>query len=281
MNIAIQGQHASYHDIATRRFFGDDARTVNCNLPFRNVFEQLSSGAVDYALVAVENSLYGSINEVYDLLLEYRPVIIGEVYLQISQCLIGFPGTKVSDITAVHSHPIALAQCEEYLDATLAHAERFEQNDTAGSVADIKEWGDLHRAAIASKSAAEYHGMEVLAESIESNRENYTRFVVLSKKAKSVEDANKTSLVLHTPADTKPGALYRALGGFAERGINLLMLQSRPIAGKAWKYLFYLDVAASTEDTAFKDAIQDLKQQGCTITLLGSYVDAQSRAQKA
>jgi prephenate dehydratase len=279
--IAIQGQAASFHDIAARHFFGDSIQTINCDLPFRLTFESLNNDDVEYAVVAIENSLYGSINEVYDLLLEYKPTIIGEVYLHISQCLIGFPDTKISDIREVHSHPVALAQCEQYLDTVLSKAERFEANDTAGSVADIKDWGDATRAAIASKAAAKHHGMAILAEEIETNKQNYTRFVVLQKTQEKVENANKTSLILTMPTDTKAGALYRALGVFAQRDINLLMLQSRPIIGKAWHYLFYLDVAAAADETRFIEAVRQLEQQGCTATILGSYQNRQSTTVKA
>lgn len=281
MKVATQGQRASYHDIAARKFFGDDVTTVNCDLPFRNVFEQLKNGTVDAAVVAIENSLYGSINEVYDLLLAYKPVIIGEVYLHISQCLVGFPGSKITDITGVYSHPVALAQCEDYLDTTLAHAERFEHNDTAGGVSDIKEWGDPHRAAIASASAAEHHGMAVLDTDIESNKQNYTRFVVLKMQSESVKDSDKTSLVLRTPADTKPGALHRGLGTFAKRELNLLMLQSRPIIGRAWHYMFYVDIAVDASSSAFQDALAELEAQGCTTTILGSYKNGQKHPYKA
>lgn len=281
MKVATQGQRASYHDIAARKFFGDDITTVNCDLPFKNVFEQLKNGTVDAAVVAIENSLYGSINEVYDLLLTYKPTIIGEVYLHISQCLVGFPGTKIADITEVHSHPVALAQCEDYLDTTLVHAERFEHNDTAGSVSDIKEWGDPHRAAIASAAAAKHHGMAVLDTDIESNKQNYTRFVVLKMQPESVKDTDKTSLVLRTPADTKPGALHRALGTFAKRELNLLMLQSRPIIGRAWHYMFYIDIAADASGNAFQDALTELEAQGCTTTILGSYKNGQNHPYKA
>lgn len=279
--VAIQGQSASFHDIAARRFFGDDIETVNFDLPFRNVFDALNSGEFDHAVVAIENSLYGSINEVYDLLLEYKTCIVGEVYLHISQCLVGFPGTALTDIKEVHSHPVALAQCEDFLDDVLSQAERFEHSDTAGSVADIKQWGDPSRAAIASRAAAELHGMNVLAEEIETNKQNYTRFVVLSREQQPAQAADKTSLVLTTPADTKPGALHRALGAFAERNLNLLMLQSRPIIGKAWHYMFYVDIAAASDNPAFKEALEQLQSQGCAIELLGSYKSGQATPYKA
>lgn len=280
--VAIQGQRASFHDIAARYFFGDeDIAVENCPLPFRNVFESLKNGDSEYAVVAIENSLYGSINEVYDLLLEYQPYIIGEVYLHISQNLVGLQGALIQDIKKVHSHPIALAQCEEFLDKELSEAERFEHSDTAGSISDVKKWSDTKQAAIGSRAAADLHGLSILAEDIETNKHNYTRFVILSGEKKTAPNADKTSIILNTPADTKAGSLYQALGTFAKRNLNLLMLQSRPIIGKAWHYMFYLDIAASVDYEDFQAAVQELESQGCDITILGSYKNTQNQAYKA
>lgn len=277
MKVAIQGQKASFHDIAARRHFGDIEPV--CRDTFAEVFNSVKSGQADRGMVAIENSLYGSINDVYDLLLQNGVVITGEVYLKISQCLIGFPGTSAKDIAEVHSHPVALAQCEDFINKQLPDAERFEHTDTAGSVADIKQWGDPARAAIASQAAAELHGMEVLAKDIETNKQNYTRFVTLSSGKANVAGANKTSMVLTTPADTKPGALYRALGCFDEQNINMLMLQSRPLIGRAWHYLFYIDIAAGMQDNRLKTALANLHEQNCQITILGSYKNGMPKLQ--
>jgi prephenate dehydratase len=270
--VSIQGEPASYHDIATRQFFGDDVQ-LDCQDSFKAVFSTLKDGRADFAVIALENSLYGSINEVYDLLLKYKFWILGEVYLRIEHCLIGLPGSRMNGIKEVHSHPVALAQCEDYLDTKLAHAERFEHHDTAGSVADVKKWNDITKAAIASKAAAELYNLTVLAKNIETNNENYTRFVVLHKNRQDL-DANKTSLVLQT--DNSPGALYRALGAFADRNINLSKLQSRPIIGRAWKYMFYIDVEAGILDANLTEALLQLEDQGCTVVVLGSYEKSRS-----
>lgn len=268
MIIALQGERASFHDMAARQFFGEDIQILPCNT-FTQTIQQLEDNKADYAVVAIENSLFGSINEVYDLLLKDHAWIMGEVYLRIVQCLIGLPNAKIKDIKEVHSHPVALAQCEEFLDTQLPNAERFEHHDTAGSVADVKRWGKPEKAAIASRLAAELHGLNVLAEEIETNKENYTRFVVISKKPQVVEGANKTSLIITT--DHKPGALYRALGIFAKADINLSKLQSRPIIGQAWHYMFYIDVEEATEQEPLKSALKKLVQEGCKVTVLGSY----------
>jgi prephenate dehydratase len=183
------------------------------------------------------------------------------------------PGAKLEDISEVHSHPVALAQCEEYLDTKLPNAVRFEHHDTAASVADVKHWDDKSKAAIASIEAAKLHEMRVLAEEIETNKQNYTRFVVLSPEKSdslaSEADANKTSLVMVTAHS--PGALYHALGAFAQNGINLTKLQSRPIIGQAWHYMFYVDVSVSVSDDKWQTAMSELEAQKCEVTVLGTY----------
>ncbi len=271
LRVAIQGQEASFHDIAARQFFGEDIKIVACET-FGETFAALAQGTVDQAVSSIENSLFGSINEVYDLLLKHKFWVGGEVYLRVEQCLIGLPGADLAKITEVHSHPVALAQCEDYLDKILPQAQRFESHDTAGSAADIKKWHDPAKAAIASAAAAKLHGLEVLAGEIETNKQNYTRFVVLQKNKQPLRNANKTSLVLITSHE--PGSLYNALGAFAKQNINLSKLQSRPIIGQAWHYMFYVDVEAG-EGPKLTKALKALEQQKCEVTVLGSYKSGQ------
>lgn len=267
--IAIQGEAASFHDIAASEFFNGSKR-IYCD-SFYETFKTLVDGKADYALIAIENSLYGSINEVYDLLRKEDVSIIGETYLRIEQCLIGFPDTDLSAVTDVYSHPVAIAQCEDFLDTYLPHASRNEHPDTAGSVEFIKAQGNKASVAIAGREAAKHYGMTVLKGSIETNKENYTRFMVVSKNSTEPirGKANKTSMVLTT--SDEPGALYSALGTFARQNINLTKLQSRPIIGKAWHYMFYLDANASTDDPRLKQALEELSLQDCDVDILGSY----------
>ena len=266
--ISIQGVQASFHDIAAKQFFGADTTREYCET-FEATLAAACDGTADYALCAIENSLYGSINEVYDLLLNTHLHIIGEVYLRVEQCLIGLPGADPAKATAVYSHHVALAQCDEYLDEHLPTAKRLEFHDTAASVEHIKQLNDSTIFAIASRQAAELHGLEIIAESIETNKENYTRFVALSKEEGVVEGANKASLILTT--NHNPGALYEALGCFAKNGINLTKIQSRPIIGKAWHYMFYVDIDAATESDEYQQASAELAALDCEILVLGSY----------
>lgn len=269
-SVAIQGQKGSFHDQAAKEFFGNSVAITPCET-FKEVFTAVGGGKTEGGIVAIENSLYGSINPVYDLLLKTGCKVVGEVYLRIEHCLIGLDNADIGKITEVHSQLEALAQCEDYLDTNLPNAKRVEEHDTAASVEMVKEWGDPTKAAIASKRAADEYGMSILAKNVETNSANYTRFVVISKNGHETTAANKTSLVLTTKADTKPGALFKALGAFAKRDINLTMLQSRPLIGKAWHYLFYVDLEVSANSPEFEQTTKELEDLGFEVTLLGSY----------
>jgi len=266
MKIAIQGGHYSFHDLVARRWFGEAAEIVPCE-SFADVFAALQSETADKAVVAIENSLYGSINEVYDLLLKHQFPIIGEVPEHIHQQLITHPDTTLADIQVVYSHPVALNQCAQFLDTYLPQAERIEYFDTAESVAHIKALGDHQAAAIAGHGAAQAHGMAILSENIEDEATNFTRFLILDRDAEAVDGADKASLVLRT--SHKPGALYEALGIFANRNINLTKLHSRPIRGKVWLYQFFIDCEADTDQLT--ESIEALRNADCEVTLLGHY----------
>ncbi len=270
MKIAIQGQAASFHDIASRKYFGDDIDIIPCET-FKETFKQLSDGITDTAVVAIENSLYGPINPVYDLLLEKQAWVSGEVYLRIEHCLIGMPGSQMEKIKEIHSQVMAIAQCEGWLENHLPQATHIEQSDTTGSVALVKTWTDPTKAAIASAQAARIHKMKILARNIEDHHQNFTRFFVLNRDRKDVKDCDKTSIIIHTTADTKPGVLHRALGVFADREINIYSLHSRPTVGKAWHYMFYLDIAIGVNNPIFNEIIKELDSQDCHVDILGSY----------
>lgn len=279
LKVAIQGEEASFHDIATDKFFSQDTKRIFCN-NFSDTFSTLNRGLSDFALCAIENSLYGSITEVYDLLLKNKVYIVGEVYLHIGQCLIGLPNSNLSEISSVYSHPVALAQCEQYLDTHLSNAQRLEYHDTAASVKLIKDKNDPTKAAIASSQAAKLYSMNILAESIETNKHNYTRFVVLSKSNINKETTtNKTSLIVET--DHTPGSLYMALGCFAKRSINITKIQSRPIIGRPWHYMFYMDVNIGDDNKDFLEAKEELIQQGCEVAVLGSYLSAEQQLSRS
>jgi len=269
VSVAIQGDIASFHHIAANKYFEGDIDIISCNT-FSDTFVSLKNDECDFAICAIENSLFGSINETYDLLVKHKFNIVGEVYLRIKQCLIVNPGTVKKDIKTIYSHPVAFAQCEDYLDFNFPKAKKLEYHDTAASVKMIRR--DKSKAAIASIESAKLYKMDIFAKEIETNKKNYTRFIVLDKSRKVYKSANKTSLIIRT--SNKPASLYKALKVFADRSINLSKLQSRPIIGKAWHYMFYVDVQAGINDSSMKEAIDELVDQKCEVLVLGSYVSA-------
>lgn len=266
MKIAIQGQTGSFHDAVARRFFGEGIELVCCET-FHELFVSLKTGKSDQAVCAIENSLYGSIADNYDLLLRYRFPIVGEAVEHVHQNLICLPGTTLTDITEVYSHPVAIDQCREWLENNLPDAEVIEHHDTAGAVEYVKSLDSPYAAAIAGKQAALLHDMPILVHDIEDETTNLTRFFVLDPHGKSVQNADKASLVLIT--SHAPGALYRALGVFAGRGVNLTKLESRPIRGEAFKYQFFVD--AECDAPTLVTIITELNAQDCTVITLGHY----------
>ena len=236
---------------------------------FSAVFHSLEKGDADEAVVAIENSLFGSISEVYDLLSRHHYPVVGELSERIHQQLIGFPKTPLTSIKTIYSHPVALAQCSSFLDRRMPWAERREYHDTAAAVGFVKKNADPTIVAVAGSAAAAYHELAILSSNIENDHQNYTRFLIISpdRGKAPIEHADKASLVLRTTHEV--GALYRALGVFAEAGINLSKLESRPIVGSIWNYRFYIDVEIAGAD--LDTAIKKLTAQGCQVTLLGTY----------
>lgn len=269
MRIATQGQPASFHYQAVDSFFPNQSVSIQGFDTFRETFEALATKQAEFAVVAVENSIHGAINESYDLLDQHHAWICGEVYLHIEQCLIGLPGASIAKITDVYSHFAALSQCREYLHHDLPQAKHHVHADTAGAVADVKKWNNPNKAAIASAYAADYYGLPVLAKGIETDTRNYTRFALLSREHQIPKDANKTSLLVQL--HSHPGALHEVLGIFAIHNLDLTMLVSRPIIGKPGDYQFYMDIAASAALPNFLAAKQAICNLGCQVRVLGSY----------
>lgn len=272
MKIAIQGESASFHAIAAQRIFGDDVELLFCKT-FKDVFTALAEKRVDNAVVAIENSLYGSINEVYDLLLKYNFSICGETYEEIGLHLVGIAGTKLDSITDVYSQAPALGESDVFLETKLPNAERHEHSDTALAAKEVAEWSDTTKAAIASTAAAEKYGLSILEKNIETHSDNYTRFIALSPTPTPDSLADKVSLTFRT-ADT-PGSLYRAMGIFAKADVNLTKLESRPIVGSAWQYMYYFDAMFKLESPEGKQLMKNLEEVATDIRVLGSYQKGQ------
>jgi prephenate dehydratase len=265
MKIAFQGEPGAYSEQAVFDYFGQ-VETQPCE-SFDAVFESVVSDMCDSALIPIENSLAGSIHQNYDLLLRHDLHIVGEYPLRVQHCLIASPGVRKSDLKKVISHPQALGQCAAYLRALGIKAEQV--YDTAGSVKMLKESGVRDTAAIASRRAAEIYGMQILEEGIEDNPENYTRFLAISKESVIPNGEAKTSIVF--TLKNQPGALFKALSVFALRDIDLTKIESRPLQGKPWEYLFYIDFIGATHEKTVRKALDHLSEYALTLRVLGSY----------
>ena len=265
MTIGYQGEPGAYSEQAAGLLFpGAELRPYRA---LRQVFEGVESGALGAGVVPVENSQAGSINETYDLLASAGVHIVGEAVIRVDHALLALPGTSLEAVTRVASHPAALAQCQEFL-STL-DAEIVPVYDTAGAARRIADEHCVGEAAVASERAAEVYGLETLARRIQDDEHNFTRFAAVAADPEPLGPPDKTSLVLVT--DHRPGALFHALRPFAERGVNLVKLESRPSGAGPWKYRFYLDVEAGHDDPAFRGALEDLRTEAAAVQVLGSY----------
>jgi prephenate dehydratase len=264
--IAFQGEPGAFSEEAALRFLGPAIVTVP-RPTFDTTFRALAEGAADALLVPIENSLAGSVLRVYELLLEGDLWIAAETILPIEHHLIGCAGSSLSDIRSIESHPMALAQCERFISA---HAgwKRIPVEDTAGSVRVVVARGDRTRSAVAGRRAAEIYGGVILASDIQDNAENFTRFVMLTPQHKTAPGADKTTLAVRLAH--RPGALLAALEPFARRGMNLLKIESRPIHGCPWEYLFFLDVEVPSLER-LEDALAELSGNAQDVRQLGVY----------
>ncbi|MEY2819266.1 MAG: prephenate dehydratase [Chloroflexota bacterium] len=266
MKVSFQGEPGAYSEQAVFNYYGKEVETVPCE-SFDVMFDSVVSGKSDAALAPIENSLAGSIHQNYDLLLRHNLHIVGEYFLRVRHCLIANPGVKKEDIKKAISHPQALGQCAAYLRNHGIKAEQV--YDTAGSVKMLKESGAKDVAAIASRRAAELYGMHILEEGIEDNPENYTRFLAIQRESIVPTEEAKTSIVF--TLKNVPGSLFKAMSVFALRDIDLTKIESRPLQGKPWEYLFYIDLIGSTQNETVQRALDHLAEYAVMVRVLGSY----------
>jgi prephenate dehydratase len=270
--VAIQGEHGAYSEAAAIEHLGKKIKTLPCKT-FEDVFDAVVEEKANYGALPIENSLTGSIHRNFDLLQRHELTIISEYHLRIRHCLLGLPDSQLEFIQRVYSHPVALGQCEESLNEL--GVEMIAEYDTAGSARLIKEKNDPHAAAIASRHNSEMLGLKVLKEDLEDNSENYTRFLFLSKEPVKVSDPEKvnqdfkTSIVFSL--DNEPGVLFKTLSVFALRDIDLTKIESRPLVGKPWEYLFYIDFIGHIESETSRRALRHLEEIAPFIRILGSY----------
>lgn len=270
VRVAFQGARGAFSEAAAVKLLGEDITLVP-RANFESLFNAIDDKAADCILAPIENSLAGFVHACYDLLLDSKLYISGEVIIPINHYLIGCPGASFEGISAVESHPVALDQCRRFLAAN-PRIHRIAAEDTAGSVARVVAQGDPTRAAIAGKRAAEQYGGLILREHLEDSSENYTRFLLLTPSAEYPEGADKLSLVIELPH--QPGALHNALDPFARRGIDLLKIEGRPVKGRPWEYCFYLDLRSSPNDVELTTALDELRDRRVETRILGAYRSA-------
>jgi prephenate dehydratase len=264
--VAFQGIPGAYSEEAIHQFFGDDVNSLP-NRTLEGLFESVEQDNADYAMLPIENAVAGSVNQAYELLIEHDLHIWAEVVLRVRHMLLAAPGTSLSDLRCICSHPQALAQCQRYLSRH--HLELDPAFDTAGGARELSLNPQPGLGAIASALAAQLYGLEIVDQDIEDFPFNYTRFFVLSREDPPRAQSSKTSIVFTTPH--RPGALFGCLGEFAMRGINLTKLESRPRLNKPWQYVFYLDFEGHSQDPQCESALMGLLRRSSYIKLLGSY----------
>lgn len=265
--VVYQGEPGAYSEEAAVGFFGPEVESVG--LPwFGDVFAALDRREADYAMLPIENSSTGSIRQVYDLLGQYQYYVVGEWQVKVDHCLMALPGVGLDDIKTVYSHEQGLMQSEKFLDE---HRDwrRIPTLDTAGSAKQVAETGDRTAAAICSRRAAEIYGLRILKEGVNHNDWNYTRFVVVSPKMELREGRNKISAIFRLPHQS--GSLHEILTIFAVQGLNLMKLESRPIPGRSWEYLFFLEFTGDLSAPGMEGVLHELSQLSAEFRLLGNF----------
>jgi prephenate dehydratase len=266
LKIAIQGIKTSFHEVAALSYFNQPVETVEC-LSFHRLCESLQDGSADYAVMAIENSIAGSILPNYFLLQEYHFSIIGEIYLPIHMHLLALPGVELKDIKVIESHPMAIRQCAEYLQS-LPGVEIRESDDTALSAKRVKEMKLKNVAAIANEFSAKQFGLRILDRRIETHKKNFTRFLILTKRGNGKTESNKASLCFEVANEV--GSLADALMTLKNKSINLTKIQSIPIIGKPSEYSIHIDVEWKRRKN-YDDAMHAVLRQVKNLNVLGEY----------
>ncbi len=265
--VAIQGIRASFHEEAAFKFFGEDIHTIECN-SFKQTFEALEKREADYVVMAIENSIAGSILPNYTLMMQYGFPVVGEVYIPIQMHLMALPGVKFEDVKYVTSHPIAIRQCIDFIDE-YPNLTIVESSDTAACAKRIRDEQLTDTVAIANTLAANLYGLDILERRIESNKKNFTRFLIITHHDTQVKRTpNKASLCFQV--SNKVGSLAKVLNIFAEQNLNMSKIQSMPVLGKPNEYNFYVDVEWK-DSKNYDTAIRQMLKYTHNFNVLGEY----------
>ena len=265
--IVFQGTEGAYSQLALKEYFGENTDSYHVET-WRDAMEAIRNGEADYAVLPIENSSAGIVSENYDLMVEYDNCIVGEQIIKIDHALLGLPEAELSDITDVYSHPQALMQCGSYLESH-REWEKHSLKNTAMAAQKIKAESKKNKAAIASSLTADIYGLKILEESIQENKTNATRFIIVSGKRIFTRNAVKISVCFEIPHES--GSLYHMLSHFIYNGINMNRIESRPVQGKNWEYRFFIDFDGNLNDAAVQNDLQGLKEETNSLKILGNY----------
>lgn len=267
VKVVYQGMEGAYSHEAALAYFGEDAQIGHVRT-WEDAMEAVESRDADYAVIPIENSSAGAVRDNFDLLLRHDNVIVAEICIPVDHMLLGLPGANLADICTVYSHPQALMQSCEYLNAR-SHWRQISVENTAVAAKKIISDQNKSQAAVASRAAGRLYGLKVLAEGINHNKNNATRFIILAKDHIYRKDAGKVTICFELPH--RSGTLYNMLGNLIYNGVNMRMIESRPIAGRNWEYRFFVDVEGNLGDTAIQNALRSVSEEAANMRILGNY----------
>lgn len=265
--VAYQGVEGAYSHQAMLQYFGEEVKNFHVTT-FREAMEVIRDGKADYAVLPIENSSAGSVNDVYDLLLEFDNYIVAETFVKVEHALLGLPDAELEDIKVVHSHPQGLMQCSRFLEQHKEWQSISELN-TAVSARKVVEAGDKSHAAIASELAGKLYGLKLLEQGVNHNRDNVTRFVIISKEKMYTRQAKKVSISFELPHTS--GTLYNMISHLIFNHLNMTMIESRPIEGRNWEYQFIIDVEGRLNDANMENALLGIREEAKSFKILGNY----------
>ena len=265
--VVFQGAEGAYSQMAMLQYFGSDVNSFHVDT-FRDAMGAIEEGSADYAVLPIENSTAGIVNEIYDLLVEYENYIVGEQIIKIEHCLMGLPGTDMTQIKTVYSHPQSLMQSARYLNAHDNWRQISMQNN-AFAARKVSEDKDFSQAAIASEQAAKIYGLDILERGVNQSETNSTRFIIVTNQKIFLKDAGKVSLCLEVAHESGP--LYHMLSHIIYNNLNMTKIESRPIEGRNWEYRFFIDFEGNLADTAVKNALRGLREEARMMKILGNY----------
>ena len=265
--IVFQGVKGAYGQAAMNQYFGEECNSFHVKT-FREAMEAIEEGSADYAVLPIENSTAGAVNEVFDLLVEFENYIVGETIIPISHTLSGLPGAKLEDITTVYSKAEALMQTSHYLDQHPSWQQISVANTAIAAEKVVKE-NDITKAAVCSSYAARLNGLQVFDDNINDEKNNSTRFIVITNQKVFLEGASKISICFELLHES--GSLYHLLSHFIYNDLNMTKIESRPVDGKSWEYRFFIDFDGNLEEPAVKNAIRGLRSESRNLKILGNY----------